>query len=74
MESSQRKAGAPCLNTTTTNYHFFETMSKRRKGFPSETQVKLGVRIVGGNKLLEKNSGATIFAHATAANVSKSAV
>ena len=34
---------------------FFETMSKRRKGFPSETKVKRGVRIVHGDKeLLEK--------------------
>ena len=30
-------------------------MSKRRKGFPSETQVKRGDRVVGGHKeLLEK--------------------
>ncbi|MBV8035585.1 SEC-C metal-binding domain-containing protein [Roseateles sp.] len=30
-------------------------MSKRRKGFPSETQVKRGDRIVGGHKeLMEK--------------------
>ncbi|OYU28065.1 MAG: nucleic acid-binding protein [Burkholderiales bacterium PBB2] len=30
-------------------------MSKRRKGFPSETQVKRGDRVVRGNKeLLEK--------------------
>lgn len=30
-------------------------MSKRRKGFPSETQVKRGDRVVGGDKeLLEK--------------------
>ncbi|MBN2533769.1 MAG: SEC-C domain-containing protein [Spirochaetales bacterium] len=30
-------------------------MSKRRKGFPSETNVKKGTRIVHGNKyLLEK--------------------
>ena len=32
-------------------------MSKRRKGFPSETQVKRGVRIVGGGKLLEEKLG-----------------
>jgi len=33
----------------------FEITSKRRKGFPSETQVKRGVRIVRGNKdLMEK--------------------
>ena len=36
---------------------FFETMSKRRKGFPSETQVKRGVRIVNGDKLLEEKLG-----------------
>jgi hypothetical protein len=30
-------------------------MSKRRKGFPSETQVKRGYRVVHGDKeLLEK--------------------
>ena len=33
----------------------FEITSKRRKGFPSETQVRRGVRIVHGNKeLIEK--------------------
>ena len=32
---------------------FFETMSKRRKGFPSETQATRGVRIVNGDKLLQ---------------------
>ena len=32
-------------------------MSKRRKGFPSETQVKRGVRIVGDVKLLEEKLG-----------------
>jgi len=36
---------------------FFETMSKRRRGFPSETQVKRGVRIVHGDKLLEEKLG-----------------
>ena len=30
----------------------FEITSKRRKGFPSETQVKRGVRVVHGNKEL----------------------
>jgi uncharacterized protein YecA (UPF0149 family) len=29
-------------------------MSKRRKGFPSETRVKRGVRIVNGGKKLEE--------------------
>jgi uncharacterized protein YecA (UPF0149 family) len=33
----------------------FEITSKRRKGFPSESQVKRGIRIVHGNKdLIEK--------------------
>ncbi|HUG90013.1 MAG TPA: SEC-C metal-binding domain-containing protein [Planctomycetaceae bacterium] len=32
-------------------------MSKRRKGFPSETYVKRGVRIVHGEKLLEEKLG-----------------
>jgi uncharacterized protein YecA (UPF0149 family) len=34
---------------------FYEPTSKRRKGFPSETQVGKGHRIVHGNKdLVEK--------------------
>jgi uncharacterized protein YecA (UPF0149 family) len=34
---------------------FFEPMSKRRRGFPSETQVRRGMRIVHGDKeLMEK--------------------
>jgi uncharacterized protein YecA (UPF0149 family) len=36
---------------------FFETMSKRRKGFPSETQVKRGVRVVHGDKELVEKVG-----------------
>ena len=32
-------------------------MSKRRKGFPSEQQVKRGVRIVRGDKQLEEKLG-----------------
>ena len=32
-------------------------MSKRRRGFPSETQVKRGLRIVHGDKLLEEKLG-----------------
>ena len=35
----------------------FFHMSKRRRGFPSETQVKRGVRIVHGGKLLEEKLG-----------------
>jgi uncharacterized protein YecA (UPF0149 family) len=32
-------------------------MSKRRRGYPSETHVKRGVRIVHGDKLLEEKLG-----------------
>lgn len=32
-------------------------MSKRRRGFPSETNVKRGVQIVHGEKLLEEKLG-----------------
>ena len=34
-----------------------EITSKRRKGFPSETQVKRGVRVVHGNKELFEKLG-----------------
>jgi uncharacterized protein YchJ len=42
---------------TRTPVIFFETMSKRCKGFPSETQVKRGVRIVHGDKELAEKLG-----------------
>ncbi|WP_145050621.1 SEC-C metal-binding domain-containing protein [Lignipirellula cremea] len=32
-------------------------MRKRRRGYPSETHVKRGVRIVHGDKLLEEKLG-----------------
>jgi len=32
-------------------------MSKRRQGFPSETNVKRGVQIVHGEKLFEEKLG-----------------
>jgi len=35
----------------------FEITSKRRKGFPSETQVKRGVRVVHGSKELREKLG-----------------
>jgi uncharacterized protein YecA (UPF0149 family) len=35
----------------------FEITSKRRKGFPSETRVKKGVRIVHGDKELSEKLG-----------------
>jgi hypothetical protein len=42
---------------TRTRSIFFETMSKRRRGFPSETKVKRGVRIVHGSKELAEKLG-----------------
>ena len=35
----------------------FEITSKRRRGFPSETQVKRGARVVHGNKELSEKLG-----------------
>ena len=35
----------------------FEITSKRRKGFPSETQVKRGPRVVHGDKELREKLG-----------------
>ncbi|MBI1346534.1 nucleic acid-binding protein [bacterium] len=32
-------------------------MSKRRRGYPSETQVKRGLRVVHGDKWLEEKLG-----------------
>ena len=41
--------------TTSANPPAFERTSKRRKGFPSETRVKWGTRVVHGDKeLLER--------------------
>lgn len=39
------------------NESIFEITSKRRKGFPSETNVKRGVRIVHGDKELREKLG-----------------
>jgi uncharacterized protein YecA (UPF0149 family) len=40
---------------TSANSTAFERTSKRRNGFPSETRVKRGIRVVHGDKeLLEK--------------------
>ncbi len=35
----------------------FEVISKRRKGFPSQTQVKRGEQLVHGSKELEEKLG-----------------
>src|SRR4051794_38939380 len=52
-----RKGGGSWTARTRTPAVFFETMSKRRMGFPSETKVKRGVRIVHGNKELAGKLG-----------------
>jgi uncharacterized protein YecA (UPF0149 family) len=45
------------LNKDTSKPFAFEVISKRRKGFPSETRVKRGPRIVGGYKELSEKLG-----------------
>ena len=50
--TSDRRRHPRCARTTRSR---FEPMSKRRRGFPSETRVKRGERSVGGGKeLLER--------------------
>ena len=51
------KGGGSWTGKTSNPCRFFETMSKRRKGFPSERQVKRGVRIVHGHKELVEKLG-----------------
>ena len=51
------KGGAPWLSTRISTHFPFERTSKRRKGFPSETQVKRGQRVVGGEKYLVEKLG-----------------
>ena len=54
--SRDLSGGASCESkTNTSTSSAFEVSSKRRKGFPSESRVKRGDRVVRGNKeLLEK--------------------
>ena len=42
---------------STYDVSFFEPSSKRKKGYPSETHVKRGIRIVRGNKELVEKLG-----------------
>jgi len=55
---STTQTGADQYDTTTnmtaTKTVAFEPMSKRRKGYPSETKVKRGVRFIHGKQLEEK--------------------
>ena len=53
---TENDGGAWTRKTSNPN-RFFETMSKRRKGFPSETKVKRGVQIVHGDKELDEKVG-----------------
>ena len=48
---------ASCDSETSRTSPAFEVMSKRRRGFPSETRVKRGIRIVHGDKELEEKLG-----------------
>ena len=50
------EGGVPCPPNLPTNCPF-EPMSKRRHGYPSERCVKVGMRIVHGDKLLEEKLG-----------------
>ncbi len=36
---------------------FIEVTRKRRRGYPSETRVKRGIRVVGGDKELNEKLG-----------------
>jgi hypothetical protein len=51
------KGGVPWITKPLKNFPFFEPMSKRRKGFPSETKVKRGRQVVHGDKELEEKLG-----------------
>jgi len=54
---SPRQGGVPWLSTRNPIHFPLERTSKRRKGFPSETQVKRGQRVVGGEKYLVEKLG-----------------
>jgi hypothetical protein len=56
LGSEALPGGGPCVSrTNTSNPTALEVSSERRKGFPSETRVKRGDRVVGGQKeLIEK--------------------
>jgi hypothetical protein len=53
----QRRLLQCVQNSTGTAFSAFESMNKRRRGFPSEKQVKRGVRIVHDDKTLEEKLG-----------------
>jgi SEC-C motif len=45
------------FEVTSIEFRSIKTMSKRRRGFPSEARVKRGERMVHGNKLLSEKLG-----------------
>jgi len=49
--------GVSCVLEAPITISFFEPTSKRKKGYPSETQVKRGQRIVHGDKHLSEKLG-----------------
>ena len=53
---SQPRGGVP-WHATKKTFPAFEPTSKRRRGFPSETRVKRGDRVVHGNKELVEKLG-----------------
>jgi len=58
MRPTPQKGGVPCKTTTySTTGPAFEPTSKRRRGFPSETHVKKGHRVVHGAKELTEKLG-----------------
>ena len=55
VTADPRRRSWPATHLTSPTSPPFEVTSKRRKGFPSETRVKRGHRVVHGDKeLLEK--------------------
>jgi hypothetical protein len=55
FDNGTTRGGAPWQSAGRIISFGFEPTSKRKRGYPSETRVKRGVRVVNGNKeLLEK--------------------
>jgi len=54
---SMQAGGMSCETIISTSNTAFERSSKRRKGYPSETKVKRGTRVVHGDKELVEKLG-----------------
>jgi hypothetical protein len=57
FEHNQNQEDVWPTNTSMKINRAFEVMSQRRKGFPSETRVKKGVRVVHGDKEFREKLG-----------------